>query len=199
MNPLVIMGFQEHETADIKADPWDLVYQFIQAGVNMTADDVEECVQNNDGDCLKATDLVGREVVYCYSWGLESLRKVTNDFADLKCKLLVIVLGVEDPTGVTKWGVDLSKFAGRAVCFYLGPNLAFPVDQTIKGAPYCKFYEYPGPGKFPDKSFNVSLESLAKSVPWYLGWLMGGTKIWNHTHVMNDPKLLAALIGLYAV
>ncbi len=199
MNPLVIMGFGQHENhQDVKADPWQIVYQMVTHGIPMTPDDVVECVQNGDQDGLKPSDLVGRKIIEVYSWGLDSLRQVSNDFNDLDDDVtLIIVLGVQYPLGIGKTTINLGNFKGRAFCFFLGPNLAFPVDVPIKDAPFVTFTEDLRISPLVDR-LNVSLAPLAKSVPWWnpFSW---GNKVWNHSHVENDVRLLRVLLQFVGV
>ncbi len=197
--PLFGLGFTEYEQADVKKNAWGIIAQAIIAGIDLTAADVVECIQNNDANAMRLSDVRGRKIIFVYSWSLESLRQITSNFTQGidGDTTIVVVTGVCDPSGITRWTFDVGVFAGRVICYYLGNDLAFPVDVPCKGGTFLDFDENFDPSSLEMGSrVNISLKSLAKSVPWYLGWLMGGTKIDNHTHVMNHPKLLAQLLKL---
>ena len=192
---LIIEGFQEGvNPTDPGSDPWQIVHAPLDAG----AHDIKvcECVQNDDAYAVTFADLAGRKWVFVYSWGGETLRKITADFTTLAADFLVMVLPVSDPTGITRSAWDLSAFKGRAWCFNLGPDLSFPVSIPIANAPWQDFASFIVAPLRAAPLVNINIASLAKPVPWYLAWFLGGRKIDNHTHVMNDPALLSAIVKL---
>ena len=191
---LIIKGYQEK----VGVMDWYLVKWLSDAGFTNVR--VRECVQNSGTENeVTAADIAWAVVIYCYSWGVESLRILTANFTlNLTlCTLLVIVLGVSDPTGVFRSAWDLSAFKGRAICFQVTPDLSFPVSIPIKDASWQDFADYQTAPAITAR-LDVNCDELATQIPWYLAWVSGGTRITNHTTVMNDPALLTSCVTLLA-
>ena len=199
---LVILGhFQQ---AGINA--WGIVKALRDAGYDVT--EREQCINQGPGpNVVGLGDILDADVIYCYSHGLASLLYCTLGFSvPIKCRLLVVVLGVPNAAGVGGWDLLVPSEIERVICWQVTPDKAVPVSVPVKpldgkieneiwadwGDPNGEAWitaKTPGPAPKPYcPRVNINCDALAA----------GMLPVQAHCEVPNNPDLIAAQVRIHA-
>ena len=187
---LVILGhFQQ---AGINA--WGIVKALRDAGYDVT--EREQCINQGPGpNVVGLGDILDADVIYCYSHGLASLLYCTLGFSvPIKCRLLVVVLGVPNAAGIGGWDllvpheipqvIDWQVYKARpqSVCVK-------PLDGVVEHEKRWAWGDVNGEAAIlaGEPRVNIICDSIAPDLP-----------VEAHTVTPNNPDLIAAQLRIHA-
>ncbi len=178
MKILVVDGFTEH------CGDWTLAAKLRGLGHDVLE---RECVQNWNALHVTLEDVLWADVVCGYSFGVSSLWDVTDGWKKVvarghKLELLCLVAGCPDwmQGQFDVWTAPPS--AKKCVAFY--SNRAFPVNATLKRAPFVTMADALWRGS---PVANVQCDELFPA---------SMNPIDIHKTIQNTPEVLAAIVGL---